>query len=523
MAEKKNSAVRTVGLMMAITILGKVLGLVRDRLLSINYGTGWQASAFLMASRIPRVFFDAVFASAITASFIPIYNEYLVKRDRDEADGFAGNFITVMGMLSLILTVLGMIFAPYLTAFLADGYDAQTAQLCTELTQIMFPTVLFTGLAYSFVGIIQSMDEFNLPAAMSLVSNGIIIVYYFTLNDRFGVYGLAVTFLIAWLMQALIQVPYLARHGFKYRPSLKMRTEGMKKVFSLMLPVMVSTWVLPINQTINSKFGSRLFDGAGVSAIEFANNLYIIIAGVFVLSVTNFIFPRLSRMSSDSDDAAVSETVGGTLHASLYIVIPLMMGLIALSKPIVQFIYGGGEFDAFSAEITSRALMFVSMGMIGYTVQAVLCRVYFAEQNGRVPLIAGAVSIAVNIALCMVLTERFDVAGLGIASAVSCTVNAVLLAIPLAKKKTGMFKKEFFADMLKLCISAAVMTAIVAAASGFSAGIADGKAGELISILIPTAIGAAVYAVMTALFKVKETVMVLDFIKNRLGRRNDRA
>jgi len=523
MAKKEGGAVKTVGMMMTITVLGKLLGLWRDRLLSVHYGTGMAASAFLTASRIPRVFFDAIFASAIAASFIPVYNEYLVRKDRVEADRFAGNFITVIGLLSLGLTALGILFAPYLTVFFADGYDAQTAALCTKLTRIMFPTVLFTGVAYSFVGIVQSMDEFNLPAAISLVSNGIIIAYYFTLNERFGVFGLAVAFLIAWLAQAAVQAPYLLRHGFRYTPSLSFMSEGMRKVFKLMMPVMVSTWVLPINQTISAKFGSRLFGGAGVSAVEFANNLYLIIAGVFVLSVTNYIFPRLSRMSSGSDSSAMCETIGGTLHTSLYIILPMMAGMMLLARQMVTFIYGGGAFGDHSIDITSRALFYVAMGMVGYTVQSVLCRVYFAEQNGRVPLVAGIISIAVNIVLCALLVKRFDVAGLGVASAAASTVNAVLLAVPLRKRGMRFLTPAFLKDMLRIAVCVFVMTAAVYLTAGFTDGLMPGKAGELAAFALPTAAGAVVYAVITALLRIPETVTAIGFFKKKFGKGEGRA
>ena len=523
MAKKNGGAAKTVSIMMIITIAGKLMGLWRDRLLSINYGTGIETNAFLMASRIPRVFFDAVFASAIAASFIPVFNEFMVRKGEREARDFAGNFITVMGFLSLVLTALGMAFTPQLTAFFADGYDAETAALCTSLTRVMFPTVLFTGIAYSFVGIIQSMDEFNLPAAISLVSNSIIIIYYYTLNEKFGIFGLAAAFLIAWLMQALVQMPYLKRHGYRYKPSLRFHSEGMKKVFTLMLPVMVSTWVLPINQTINGKFASRLFDGAGVSAIEFSNNLYLIIVGVFVLSVTNFIFPRLSRMSSGSEGEAFRQTISDAMHASLFIVIPLMAGLITLSRPIVQLIYGGGEFGEFSVGITSRALVFVSLGMVGYTIQAVLSRVFFAQQKARVPLVAGVFSIAVNIVLCMLLIGRFDVAGLSIASAVSCTVNAIILAVPLQKSGMGFVSKVFLKDMARVIFSTIIMTAAVFLVKFFVEGVVPGKSGQVLTVALPTIAGFVVYAALAMLLRIPEAKTAVVLIGKLFKRGEDDA
>lgn len=507
--EKKERPVWVVTLMMMITLGGKLLGLLRDRLLTVNYGSGMEANAFLTASRIPRVFFDTVFASAISASLIPVFSELLRKKGKKEAMDFAGNFITVMGLLCALLTGLGMVFAPQLTAFFADGYDAETAALCAHLTRVMMPTVLFTGVAFSFVGILQSLGEFNVPAAISLVSNCAVILYYFTLNDRYGIEGLAVTFLIAWLLQALVQIPSLVKRGYYYKPSLSLKSEGMKKVFALMLPVMVSTWVLPINQTINSKFGSRLFDGAGVSALELAYNLFTVIAGVFVLSVTNYIFPRLSRENADGDREALKGTIRGTMHTVMVIVLPMTVGLFVMANPIVDFIYGGGKFDTFSVQITARALTYMALGMIGYAVQAVLCRVYFAEQEGKAPLVAGCASILVNIALCMALTDAFDVAGVAVASAVSFAVNGLLLYLPLGRRGLAFADKEFMLDMGK-----AVLAAVVMGVSVYGVRLwLSARVGRLLALVIPVGVGVVIYGAALVLLRLPETRLVLEQAK----------
>ena len=221
-------------------------------------------------------------------------------------------------------------------------------------------------------------------------------------------------------------------------------SEGMRKVFALMGPVMVSTWVQPINLVINSRFGSRLYDGAGVSAMEYSNNLYLVIAGTFILSITNVIFPRLSRLTAGGNESAFRDTIRQTVHSSLYFVLPMSAGLMAVSRPLISFLYGGGEFDGFAVDITSSALVFLSLGMAGYAVQNILSRAYFARQDGKTPLVAGAVSILVNIALCMVLTGPFRVAGLAFSSAVSSTVYALLLLLPMQRRGEGVLDGGMF-------------------------------------------------------------------------------
>ena len=513
MEERQDHATRTISIVMIIALVGKVLGLYRDHLLAVYYGTGMAANAFNTASRIPRVFFDAVFASAISACFIPVFSEYLTRKGREPAFRFAGCFITVMGLLSAVLSVLGILFAGPLVSLFADGYDAQTAELAVSLTRVMFPTVLFTGVAFSFVGVLQSLGEFNVPALISVVSNLVIILYYLTLDQQFGIYGLAVAFLVGWFLQAAVQVPSLRRLGFRYRPGLELRSEGMRKVFALMLPVMVSTWVQPINLTINSKFGSRLYEGAGVSALELSTNLYLVIAGVFVLSVTNVIFPKLSRLTGREQEGEFRETLRTTLHGCLFFVLPMSAGLMVLSRPLISFIYGGGAFDDFSVSITSQGLFWVSLGMTGYAVQNILSRAYFARQKGKVPLAAGAASILVNVLLCMALAQRMGVAGLALSSAVSSTVYALLLDIPLELRGEGVLSRSFLLDLGKMALATALMAVGAWAVAGLTEGLLPGKAGELLTLGASAAAGVAVYFPAAVLLRLDEGQLALKMVK----------
>ena len=508
MENSNNNQARTISTVMLITLLGKVLGLVRDRLLAVHYGTGMEANAFLTASRIPRVFFDMLFASAIAASFIPIFSESLQKKGREHSLRFAGNFITVIAALTLFLTVVGILFSDPLVDLFAKGYDEETAMLSVKLTRIMFPTIFFTGIAYSFVGILQSFDEFNIPAFISVLSNAVIILYYPTLNRYFGIGGLAVAFLIGWSVQAFVQIPSLRKKGFRYYPSMSVRNEEMRKVFALMLPVMVSTWVQPVMLTINSRFASYLYNGSGVSAIEYSTNLYLMIIGVFILSVTNVIFPKLSRLEVADKKEEFIETIRSTMHVSLFFVIPLMAGVMSLSREIIGLIYGGGQFHSGDTEITSRALMFTSLGMVGYAVQNIIGRAYFAKQDGRTPLIAGIISIAADVVLCFVLVGRFSVSGLAIASAAAGTVNAIVLMVPLERRGEGFLSVAFLADMLKVTLSSLIMGIVVRWTASSLSELVDGTVGKFLVILVPTFLGMVVFFALTYLCKVEESRII---------------
>ena len=508
--QKKN--IRTAGAMMALTLLGKVLGLVRDMLLGHTFATGMAATAFLTASRIPRNFFDAIFASAISASFIPVFNEYLEKKGRDEAFRLSSAFITLMTLLTATLSALGMLFAGPITALLADGFDAQTAALCAALLRLLFPTVLFTGLAFSLVGILQSLGEFNIPALLSAASNAVIIAYYIFFVDRFGVFGLAAAFLIGWAAQVLIQLPSLRRFGYRYHVSL--RHEGLRKIFLLAGPVLVSTWIQPLNLTIATRYASHIEGGA--SALEYANTLYTIVAGVFVLSIANVIFPEMSRFAAHEDDAAMGESISGTLNAMLFLLTPMAIGLAMLAKPVVRLLYEWGSWGAESTALTAGALTFLSLGMIGYGVQIILSRAFYAEQKGKMPLIAGAASVIANIILCQLMMPAFGLRGLAIASAVSLILPALVLLFAAGRRYRGVLNGAAVADFAKMLLCAGVMGAAVwFAQSILAARLGDGLTGRVLLVLAPTLLGVLVYIILTALLRVSTIAQIKALLHRR--------
>lgn len=511
---KRNDHIRTVGLIMVITLAGKVLGLVRDMMLGHNFATGMESTAFQVASRIPRTFFDAIFASSISASFIPVFSDRMERNGRDDAFRLTHSFFTWAGLLTALFSLLGIAFAEPIVGLLADGFDQETAALCASLLRILFPTVFFTGIAFSVVGLLQSMGEFYIPAAMSVASNGIIILYYLFFCRRFGIYGLAWAFLIGWAAQVLIQMPWLHKNGLRYRP--RFWHPGLKQIGLLMLPVMVATWIQPVNQLISTRFATHLFSGAGASAMDYANTLYTMISGILVLSITNVIFPEMSRLSTGGKNAELGALIGSSLRGMLFLLLPMMAGLVLLAEPLVRLLYEWKSWDSFSTEITSRALIFMSLGMVGYGVQNVLSRAFYAEQDGKTPLISGAISIGVNLVLCLLLTDRLDVAGLGLATAVSATVSAIVLLIPTIRRYPQALDKAFWSGVLRMVVATAVMSGAVYAVYRLLSGwLSDGLVGRVLVLGIPTAVGIGVYFLVALALRLPE----MDLVRRRLRKK----
>lgn len=485
---------KTAGFMAAATLLAKICGLVRDMLIAAYFATGFQGEAYVTATKLPTTLFDIVIGGVISASFIPIFNSLLEKKDKKEAMQFANKFIGMVLLVTVLITVFGILFASPLIRFLAPDFDAQTHQLASQLSSIMFPMIIFTGLAFSFVGILQSFGEFNIPAVMSLVSNLAVILYFPIFGKRFGVHGLAVAMLVSWSLQVLIQIPALKRFSFRFRPSLRLRDENIRAALLLAGPMLVSTWVQPLYSIVNTRIASGM--AGSVAMLEYANRLYIVVVGVFSFVVTNLIFPKLSRANAAQDQAETDGLITMSLRSVAAVILPLMAGFIILGQPIISVIYQRGNFSAEDARLTGIALSCYSVGMIGFSVNEVLSKAFFSMQNSKTPMINAVISMGANIIFAYILSDIWGLGGLALATAGGSTINAALNYICMRRQRGRFLSRADWLDLGKIFLSAVVMAGAVLLLYWFLQDrVPAGFSGRMILCLACGAAGVIVYAV----------------------------
>ncbi|MBQ3053502.1 MAG: murein biosynthesis integral membrane protein MurJ [Clostridia bacterium] len=453
---KKNNAAATVGFIFITMLLAKLLGQVREIVIASAYGTAWQADAYVAASQIPTNFFDMILGSAVSSAFIPVFNKYLQQEGEVRAKHFAGVFFNVILLITVILSFFGVIFAPAIISVFTPGLTGETAILAVKLLRIMFPMIIFIGLAFTFVGVLQSMGEYNLPAVMSMVSSGFCIIYLFTLNFKFGITGLAVSLLLGWGLQFLILTPSTIKKGFRLVPAIK--DSGILSVSKLALPVLIGTWVQPINVLVNSMIASN-FPG-GVSAINYANKLYIIAAGVFAMSITNYIFPKLSKLSSSQEgEKGWNEVFVSSLKTVLMVVTPIAIIFLAQSKEIVSVIYQRGEFGEDSVALTGGALCFYSIGILPFAIQEIMYKAFYSKHNSATPMVISFVGIIINIPLSIGLSKILGINGLALSTAISVITTMIISAIVLLKKSNKI--TALLIAFLKTIISGFVCFSVI--------------------------------------------------------------
>lgn len=509
---KSNSSaktVRTIGFMAVIIFCAKFMGLLREVLIASVYGQGYASDVLNTSTQIPLLFFDMTLGVAILSTFVPVFNRCLEQHGKMRAMEFANNFMTVVVTIATVFSVLGMIFAEPIIRLMVPGYDADKIAETARLLKVLFPSIIFTAAAYTSVGILQSFGEFNIPSIISVVSNLIMILYLLVAGNKFGLVGVIISMVVAWAAQLFVQMPHLLKFGYRFRPVFNLRDEGLISAAKLAAPVLISSWVQPLCVVINMAFGSSLGDGA-VSGLNWANKIYIIMVGVFAYAVTNFIFPKLSRLDAGDDNLKFSHTTRLSVAWTVCIIGYISAMFIALSHPIIQLVFERGAFTSDNTALTANALLYYSVGMLGYAICEILNKSFYAVQDGKTPMLTSILGVLVNFAAAFVLVKFFDmgVGGLALASAVSSIVMAVVLIFMMNTRKPGTFTKGFAVNFLKIIISSGASAFVAGFIYSLVSNLGTGSNWVFVKLCISAAPALLCYIILSILLKTDEVKQI---------------
>ena len=463
MIDEGKKAAKTVSLILAATAFSKILGLARQTMMAALYGDSMQNTAFSVALNIPLDFFDILFGAAVLGVFIPVYNSFDFEDEhaKKEAEKFSGVFINAVLLASGLLALLGIVFSRQIVGFVAK-VDDETLELCSALLRILFPMIIFTGAVYCLTGILQSKGEFVAPALVSAVSNLGVVVYFLFLDRYFGVYGLAMAYLVSWIIQLITLVVPLGRKKYKYRLILDFKNPALAKCLRLALPIMAGAWLVPLCKQIGLHF-STLCENPNAAVASFTNSwqLFLIITGILTYSISNYIFPKLAQNAGDETKFAGIVKTG--LSAACFLIMPVACLSCALRKEAVAVIYMRLQFTPELAASTAEMFSMLAPCMVMFSMIEICNRVFYSKKLVKFPMMAALSGIAANFALCRLFISFLGLPPFYIAlSLLACqSLAALILAAALKTNIKGIFDRKFLANIAKIFLSSAVLLAIV--------------------------------------------------------------
>ncbi|RLB09660.1 MAG: murein biosynthesis integral membrane protein MurJ [Deltaproteobacteria bacterium] len=446
------------------TFLSRILGLVRDMVIAKIFGSGMVTDAFFVAFKIPNLLRRLFGEGSLTAAFIPVFSEYLSK-DRKEALKLANGFLTIISFLLAIIAVLGVIFAPWIVRLQAYGFGISSYEykLAVLLTKITFPYVFFICLVAFFMGVLNSFKHFFAPAAAPIFLNLSIISSAFLIcpHLKTPIVGLAIGVLIGGFLQLCLQIPWALRYGIKVIPSFEAISHpGIKRIGLLMLPTIFGSAVYQLNQFVGTLLASFLPRGS-ISWLYYADRLVQFPLGVFAISISNAAFPSLSDHIANNEKEHFKMIFKKALSMTFFVAIPSSVGLILLGEPIITILFERGSFTHTDTVNTNYALMFYSVGLWAYSGIRVLVAAFYAMQNTKTPVKIATIALLANFLLSLIFMRYLKHAGLALGLSVASSIQFFLLLFLLIPTVGTDILKEIAKDIVRFCICAFLMGAIV--------------------------------------------------------------
>lgn len=502
--------------LMAATLVAKMLGFGRELTLAAYYGASSTSDAFLVAMNIPAVIFTAVGTSLGTA-FIPLFCEVRSKDGDSASVKYTNNIFNVVILICLLFAIVGAFFAPQIVKLFALGFKGETMEKAVYFTRIMLLGIPFLGISYIMMAYLQVKENFVIPGLMPIPYN-LCIIISIILSVKTSPYILPFGALIGLLGQFLFQLPFAMKRGYKYQPILNFKDEYLKKMIWLVGPVLIGVAVNQINTIVDRTIASTLVEGS-ISALNYANKLNQFVMGMFIVSISSVVYPMLSRLSTENNKVEFNKSIITAINTVILLVIPISVGAIILSTPIVKILFQRGEFDARATYMTSVALVFYSIGMIGFGLRDILGKVFYSLQDTKTPMINGAIAMGLNIILniSFVKFTNMQLAGLALATSTSALVTIVLLFINL-RIKIGPFGGKYVVTVFIKALLSALLMALVTrfVYNNLALRLGTGTLKEIITLATSVVSGAVVYGICVMALRIQEVNVILATLKNKL-------
>jgi putative peptidoglycan lipid II flippase len=486
------------------SLLSRILGLVRDRLLFSTFGAGDVLDTYYAAFRLPDLIFNTLVLGALSTAFIPVFLEYWHK-DKEKAWRIANSVLNIMLVILVVLALLAFYFAPEMISWIAPGFDIEKRLITAELTRIMLIGIIFLGLSNIASSILNAFKRFTAFAIAPVMYNIGIILGIIILVPMFGIQGLAWGVVLGAFLHFFVQLPAIARLGFRYNLSFDFRMRGVRKIGALMLPRTFGLAISQINQVVNTIIGSTLVVGS-VAVFNAANNLQNVPIGIFAIPIALAYFPVFTDAWVNKDIPKLVASFSKAMRRILFITIPSAIFIILLRAHIVRLILGSGEFNWTDTILTARTLSFFAISLFAQSLIPLIARVFYALQDTKTPVIVSVMSLLLNITLSYHFSLTMGVAGLALGFSIASIANVFVLWLLLRKRLGDLDDHKVSSSIMRISLISVVAGWIMYAVLFGIAPLVDTHTGFGLMLQAGGAgvVGLAVYLGLAKIFKLDE-------------------
>src|SRR4030042_2373373 len=495
-------------------LLSKISGLVRDQIMTGYFGITYDTDAFSWADYIPNLFRVLFAESLIIPAFIPIYSAYLKRNQKDDIKIFVNSIVNIMALVFLIVSTVVFILSPEIGSLLSKvANDQLDIYKFMVMSRIMIFSLVLMSLSSLATGILNSHNIFTIPSLAPFVMNVVSVISVVLFFPRLGIYGMAIGIMAGSLMHLVIQLPQLKAAPLKYRFAINFKHEGVKEIFSLMIPILLSLGAVQLNNSVDNLFALNL-GGGNTTALTLSWRVANLPLGVFSVAIVTVLYPLISRQAAGDDIKGIKESLSLGVREIGYMMIPATAGLVILSYPIIKVLFERYNFGPGDTEKVAYVLIFHSLGLIFFGLLMILNRVFYAFKNVKTPLKVAGLSIVLNIIFDWIFMQFLGVGGLALATSFVALCNVVILLMRLRKKIGNFGGKRIFISFGKIFAATILMgTAIYFLWKWLENYSYKGLWPFILLLFLLIFIGIGIYVTCTLLFKMDEIKFVTGIFK----------
>lgn len=512
-----------------LTLLSRVLGLIRDVLMAAVFGSGPMMDAFSVAFRIPNLARRLFGEGALSTAFLPVFMRDADERGPESAWRLAATVFAGLGALLLVVVLLG---EGVLWAAGAWGQTSPDVRLLLFLTAVLLPYLLLICLAAQLSAVHHAREQFARPALLPVLLN---LVWIATLlgvvplfeSPREKITAVAVGILAGGTLQLAAPLLALFRQGFRLRTDWRAHRRTVSRLWRALLPVLLGLSITQINTLADSVIAWAFSPSEGgpatmplwgdlaypmpagtASALYFAQRMYQFPLGVFGVALGTVLFPLFARQAHAGARDDLRRSIGLGMRLVVAIGLPASAGLMLLAAPVTRLLFQHGEFDAVSAARTAELIAVYGSAVWAFCGLLILQRAFFAVGDARTPLKTGLAAVAVNLTLDFTLIWFWGGNGLAAATAVAAVLQVGLTAILLQSRIGRLDWPAFATTTCKTILATGVMSAAcVALLAVWSES--PGFAPRLLRAGVPLLVSIAVYAAAAKLLRLEEPWLLL--------------
>lgn len=506
---KENKTIHVISTVTLVTLLAKLLGIVRESLQARTFGTQLAADLYTTANNHTIYLFTTA-AYALCIAAVPILTPRL-RKDRERGYEAANNLITISVLLSTVAAAAwtAVTFLPAVSDAFWEGSAEASMQLAGYM-RVMIPTLPLIVLTYLLVALYQSLEHFVLQGSMSIPYNLLLIAFLAAFGGKLGVSGYVAAVAAAWLLQFGMTVPYTLKEHYRYRPVLDLRADYVTTFLKTTAVTVLTTSIFLFCYLQDSSMTARLA-GSPSSAFYYADKLFTPLTTTLIYSISTVLFPRFSQEYTARGQKSYRRYIWDVLRSTLLLILPISAVLAVFGTPIVRVLFEGGSFDAASTASTGGIFTIYALSMAGFCVLDLLSKAYYTMEQTLTPLLVNAGILLCNWGLNRVMGPLWGGAGLAAATAVSITLGGAAMAALLLWRTGGIR----IVPLLKSLLAAAVTGGALWYGTDLVLNGAEGKILLMLKCMALGAVAVVVYAVLLLLVRQEDLGELLSRRRNK--------